>query len=209
MYFLLLEVYNSQEIRKYVNLISPFLLGIFCMYIACSYRKQLWMNLHSLNCEKMDTRQHKMQISWENTFYCKNNIKYRSHFGIKCKNNLGMRVNSGCCHNFNKIVNYLIFKQIQKKMIHLTQNYSTLYPKNCHQALKNMGWGSVIRKTYPGSRGQKSTGSRIHNIDTSNIFSLCLQYFTGFHNKFLNADGGLGYYKGAACKASCHFFGTT
>ncbi len=42
-------------------------------------------------------------------------------------------------------------------------------PKNCLQAPKNMGLGSGIRdpeKTYPGSRGQKGTGSRIRIRNT-------------------------------------------
>ncbi len=44
------------------------------------------------------------------------------------------------------------------------------YLKNCQKALNNMGLGFDIRdpkKTYPGSRGQKGTGSRIRIRNTA------------------------------------------
>jgi hypothetical protein len=44
--------------------------------------------------------------------------------------------------------------------------------KNYHEALKNMGLGSGIRKKTipdPGSRGQKSTGSRIRIRNTAKL----------------------------------------
>ncbi len=64
----------------------------------------------------------------------------------------------------------------------VTKNCSTkcFYPNNCQLALRNMGWGSGIRdpeKTYPGSRGQKSTGSRVDNRTWLELSacSCCLQ----------------------------------
>ncbi len=82
--------------------------------------------------------------------------------GVKKKN---------CCFtfffgaiNFTKLY-YFIFDMLKKKKFGpISKNYRTFYPKNCHQALKNMGLGSGIRKKAipdPGSRGQKGTGSRI------------------------------------------------
>ncbi len=50
----------------------------------------------------------------------------------------------------------------------ISKNYGTFYPKSCHQALKNMSLGSGIRNKpipYPGSKGQKGTGSRIRIPD--------------------------------------------
>ncbi len=44
-------------------------------------------------------------------------------------------------------------------MASFSKNYKTFYPKNVHQALKNMGLGSGIRdaeKTHSGSRIQGS-----------------------------------------------------
>jgi hypothetical protein len=51
-----------------------------------------------------------------------------------------------CCHKFHKIVNYFIFELLKNKVLAnlFSKNYRTFYPKNCHQARKNMGLGSGI-----------------------------------------------------------------
>jgi hypothetical protein len=76
---------------------------------------------------------------------------------------------------FNKIVNYFSFEELKKKIWANFQRIIELfYQKNCQKALQNMVLGSGIRdpgsgkKTIPdpGSRGQKSTGSRIRIRNT-------------------------------------------
>jgi hypothetical protein len=57
--------------------------------------------------------------------------------------------------NFHKIDNYFGIEMLKKQIWVNFQKIVTFYPKNCHQALKNMGLGSRIRdpeKTYSGSR---------------------------------------------------------
>jgi hypothetical protein len=73
----------------------------------------------------------------------------------------------------------------EKNLSQCTKNYSTFYPKNCLLALKNMGLGN-LEKTYPGSRGQKGTGSRIrirntgwHALDTASP-AVWMKYNTSF-----------------------------
>jgi hypothetical protein len=44
-----------------------------------------------------------------------------------------------CSHKFHKIANYLIFLMFEKKFDQFSKILRTFYPKNCHQALKNMG----------------------------------------------------------------------
>ncbi len=76
-----------------------------------------------------------------------------------------------CSHKFHKIENYFSFEVTKKKNLgQFSKNFRTFCPKNCHQALKNIGLGSGIRKKPipdPGSRGQKGTGSRIRNTDVN------------------------------------------
>jgi hypothetical protein len=70
---------------------------------------------------------------------------------------------------FHKTEYYFIFDMLKKKLAQFSKNYSSFNPKNCHQALKNMGLGSGIRKKPIldlGSRGQKGTGSRIRINNT-------------------------------------------
>ncbi len=46
----------------------------------------------------------------------------------------------------------------------LTKKQSIFNPKKCYKNVRHSSWGSGIRdpkKTYPGSQGQKSTGSQI------------------------------------------------
>ncbi len=65
-------------------------------------------------------------------------------------------------HKFHRIENYFILEMLKKKI--WAKNYRTYYSKNCHQVLKNMGFGSGIRdteKTNPGSRIQESKKHRI------------------------------------------------
>jgi hypothetical protein len=74
-----------------------------------------------------------------------------------------------CSHKFNKIDYYFVSEMLKKKIWTKFQRiFEVFTPKNCHQALKNMGLGSGIWKKPipdPGSRGQKGTGSRIRNTD--------------------------------------------
>ncbi len=50
----------------------------------------------------------------------------------------------------------------EKKCLPIEKGITYFLPINCHKALKNMGWGSGIRKkSFPGSRGQESTDSWI------------------------------------------------
>ncbi len=69
----------------------------------------------------------------------------------------------------------------KKNLCQFSKNFRTLYPKNCHWALKNMGFGSETRAGIrkkpipdPGSRGQKGTGSRIRirNTGFTNAFKV-------------------------------------
>jgi hypothetical protein len=65
--------------------------------------------------------------------------------------------------NFTKLNIILFLKCWEKNLGQFSKNYWSFYPKSFNYALKNMGLGSEIRdpeKTYPGSRGQKGTGSR-------------------------------------------------
>jgi hypothetical protein len=65
------------------------------------------------------------------------------------------------------------------------KNYRTFYPKNCHQALKNMGLGSGIRKQPipdPESRGQKGTGSRIRIRNTDRRPRISQKYLIVFRD---------------------------
>jgi hypothetical protein len=58
----------------------------------------------------------------------------------------------------------LIFKAgTEKQLSQFTQNLSIFNPKNCSKALRNMCWIRDPEKICPGSRGQKSIGSRIRN----------------------------------------------
>ena len=46
-----------------------------------------------------------------------------------------------CSHKFRKIVNYLIFQQVQKKNLsQLTKEFQYFFFKNCYYALYYMGW---------------------------------------------------------------------
>ena len=80
-----------------------------------------------------------------------------------------------CSQKFHKTEFYFIFDMLKKNVAQFSKNYWSFYPKNCHQALKNIGLGSGIRDPRsgirkkpipgPGSRGQKGTGSRIPDPD--------------------------------------------
>ncbi len=64
----------------------------------------------------------------------------------------------------------------------IAKNYLSFYPKNWHQALKNMGFGSEIRDPDkpipdPGSRGQKGTGSRIRIRNTGKKYSITIKKY--------------------------------
>ncbi len=74
------------------------------------------------------------------------------------------------CHKFHKMENYLLLKWWRTNLGRFSKNYRTFNPKNCHKALKKMGWRSGIRKKPipdSGSLGQKSTESRIQIHNTS------------------------------------------
>jgi hypothetical protein len=62
-----------------------------------------------------------------------------------------------------------------------SKNYRTFYPKNCHQALKNMGLGS---------RGQKGTGSRIRIRNTAVRHSNSLYEFKEGYTLHIYTTGG-------------------
>ncbi len=72
-----------------------------------------------------------------------------------------------CSHKFHKLEHYFSFEVLKKKIFgQFSKNYRTFYPKNCHQALKNMGLGSEIRD--PGSGKNlfwiPGPGSKWHRI---------------------------------------------
>jgi hypothetical protein len=62
------------------------------------------------------------------------------------------------------VENYLY--RTEKDLSLLTQNLSVYNPKNCYQALRNMGWIREKLISDPRPRGQKSTGSRIRIRNT-------------------------------------------
>ncbi len=64
-----------------------------------------------------------------------------------------------CSHKFHKIEHYFSFEVLKKKM---WANFQTFYPKNCHQALKNMGLGSGTQDPGSGKKPIPNPGSRIH-----------------------------------------------
>ncbi len=69
-----------------------------------------------------------------------------------------------CSLKYNKIENYIIFKEVEKKIWPKLQRIFLLFPKNCHLALKIWIWDPGSRKKPipdPGSGGQKGTGTRI------------------------------------------------
>ncbi len=79
-----------------------------------------------------------------------------------------------CSHKFHKTEYYFSFDMLKKKNLsQFSKNYWSFYPKNCHQALKNIGFESGIQDPGsgkkpipdPGSRGQKGSGSRIPDPD--------------------------------------------
>ncbi len=56
--------------------------------------------------------------------------------------------------HFTKWKIILFCKVTEKNVSQLTKSYSTLYPENCRQALRNMGWGfgkNLSRILDPGS----------------------------------------------------------
>ncbi len=64
----------------------------------------------------------------------------------------------------------------EKNLGQFSKNYRTFYPKNCHEALKNMALGSGIRDPGSGKNlfripdpGIKGTGSRIRIRNTDRI----------------------------------------
>ncbi len=65
-----------------------------------------------------------------------------------------------CSHKFHIIENYFIFEMLTKKIWTNFQRIIEIFSKNCHQALKNMGLGS---------RGQKSSGSRIRKLQKRQV----------------------------------------
>ncbi len=64
--------------------------------------------------------------------------------------------NSGGSHKYHKIENYFIFELVKKKMGQFTKNFRTFYPKNCQEALKNIGLGSGIRKRFFQKRSKRA-----------------------------------------------------
>ncbi len=91
---------------------------------------------------------------------------------------VGSRISDPGSKNSNKREGWknckLVLKCWRKKFGPISNNYRTFYPKNCHQALKNMDLRSGIRKKPipdPGSRGQKGTESRIRNTASVDTFS--------------------------------------
>jgi hypothetical protein len=75
-----------------------------------------------------------------------------------------------CSHKFHKIENYLIFEMLKKKIWPIFKElYNFLFKK---LSLCSQKYGFGIRdpeKTYPGSRGQKGTGSRIRIRNTGQM----------------------------------------
>ncbi len=78
-----------------------------------------------------------------------------------------------CSHKFLKVENYFIFEQVQIFFSQLTKNYSTFYPNQKFVTMLSKimvgdpaGIGDPgLKKPIPdpGSRGQKGTGSQIHD----------------------------------------------
>ncbi len=94
-----------------------------------------------------------------------------------------------CSLKFYKIENYFIFGMLKKKMwVNFKEIYRTFYPI-VTKLSKIRVWdpGSVIRKTYPGSRGQKGTGSRICNT----VWNCVEECFPVQHPVRDDADAGV------------------
>ncbi len=88
-----------------------------------------------------------------------------------------------CSHKFPKLQIILFLKCRKNFLGQFSKNYRTFYPKNCQEALKNMGLESGIRdpeKTYPGSRIQGSKRHRIPDPDPQHCFSLWRESGSGF-----------------------------
>jgi hypothetical protein len=63
------------------------------------------------------------------------------------------------CHKFYRVENYFIFEQVpyRKKFEPTDKELLYFLPKKSSQALKNMGWGSGIRKkTIPDPEVKKA-----------------------------------------------------
>jgi hypothetical protein len=76
------------------------------------------------------------------------------------------------CHKFHKIEYYIIFEMLKKKIWANFQRIVEVFTQKIFNMLSNI-WvrepGSKIQdpgKIYPGSRGQKGTGSRIRIRNT-------------------------------------------
>ncbi len=77
--------------------------------------------------------------------------------------------------NLKKLNIFYFWYAVEKNLAQFSKNYWSFYPKNCHQALKNMGLGSGIRDPRsrirkkpipdPGSRIQGSKRHRIPDPD--------------------------------------------
>jgi hypothetical protein len=87
-----------------------------------------------------------------------------------------------CSHKFHKIANYFSFEVLKKKIWANFQRIIELFTQKVVTKLSKIWvWdqGSEIRdpgKTYPGSRGQKGTGSRIRIRNTVLNFHFCKRY---------------------------------
>ncbi len=69
-----------------------------------------------------------------------------------------------CSHNFHKTEYYLFLIFWRKKFGPIFQELLKFYPKNCHQALKNMCLRSRIRKKPIPDPGSRIQGSKRHRI---------------------------------------------
>ena len=94
--------------------------------------------------------------------------------------------------NFTKLNIILFLICWRNNLTQFSKNYWSFYPKNCHQALKNMGlWSgtrypgsgkNLFRIPDPGSRGQKGTGSRIPDPDPQHCWLVWSSSWRILHN---------------------------
>jgi hypothetical protein len=97
-----------------------------------------------------------------------------------------------CSHKFLKIANCFSFEVLKKKIWANFQRIIELFTQNIVNKLSKIWvWdpGSEIRdpeKTYPGSRGQKGTGSRIRIRNTVGYAFLRPSFWAKtFHNEYI------------------------
>jgi hypothetical protein len=73
-----------------------------------------------------------------------------------------------CSHKFHNFKNYFSFEMLKKKMWANFQRIIALFTQKIVTELSKIWvWDRDLEKIYPGSRGQKGTGSRIRIRNTA------------------------------------------